>query len=213
MGSFSFKSEEDVQSSGNAPFLTMPYLGKARLVDVYSETIEGKDGTEYPNVLQFRFKTFGKDIQGNDVKGHVIEKTEFPPREDDDPDKVDNKRKRVGYIMKYFIPMEEIVGQEKGIDADNWEQFVQEVIKRFEAHDDYDEVPIKIKVPANIYQGEANLQIPNYKGFIQGKDSEEAISFTSNEMKDNKEYVQLQTEPDEGAPDGATDGMNEDDVF
>lgn len=204
-------SKDNIQDSGQAPFLSMPYLGPARLVKVYKEDIEGKDGTTYPNVLKFQFKVLGEDIEGNNVKGHIIEKAEFPPREDDDQEKVNNKTGRIGYIMKYFMSEEDAIID--GSQIKNWEHFVDTVLKRFEKNSDFNEVPVRLKVPANVYNGSANLQIPNYKGFLQGKDSDHSISFSRSEQQDNRKYQEAQTLPgDDEEPVGVGAG-DADDLF
>lgn len=202
-------NKDNIQESGQAPYLNKPYLGEARLVKVYKEDIKGNDGTVYPDVLKFQFKLKGEDVEGNSVKGHITEKAEFPPKEDDTPEKVNNKTGRVGYIMKYFMPEEDVIIE----DVDSWAEFTDKVLRRFKKHDDYPEVPIKIKAVGNVYKGNANIQIPNYKGFIQGKDSEHSLSFSQSELQDNRKYLEAQTLPSDDEPAGASSGEDADDLF
>lgn len=186
-------SKAEIQDSGNASYLSMPYLGEARLTSVVVEDIESKSGDLFPDVLKFQFKVLGEDVVGNDVKGQIVEKAEFPPREDDDQKKITNKTGRIGYIMKYFMPEEDVLIN----NANSWREFVDIVIKRFEKNSGYVDIPVKLKVVGNVYNGKANVQIPNYKGFLQGESSDSAITFSKNELSANREYIQVQTVPDD----------------
>lgn len=199
-------SKAEIQDSGNASYLSMPYLGEARLASVFVEDIESKSGDVFPDVLKFQFKVLGEDVQGNDVKGQIVEKAEFPPREDDDQKKITNKTGRIGYIMKYFMPEEDVLIN----NVSSWREFADVVVKRFEKNSGYVDVPVKLKVVGNVYNGNANVQIPNYKGFLQGKDSESAITFSKNELSANREYIQAQTVPDDNVQTVETDP---DDLF
>lgn len=200
-------SKEDIQDSGNASYLNTPYLGDAVLSNVFVEDINSKSGDTYPNVLKFQFIVLGKDILDNDVKGQIVEKAEFPPRDTDTPDKIRNKTGRIGYIMKYFMKEEDVLIS----NVNSWAEFVDVVVKRFEKNGSYSSVPVRLKVVGNVYNGNANVQIPNYKGFLQGEDSMSAISFSNNEMKANREYIQAIQEPE--AEPSALVGDDEADLF
>lgn len=199
-------SKEEIQDSGNASYLSMPYLGEARLSSVVVEDIESKSGDLYPDVLKFQFKVLGEDVAGNDVKGQIVEKAEFPPRDDDDQKKITNKTGRIGYIMKYFMPEEDVLIN----NVSSWREFADVVVKRFEKNSGYSDVPVKLKVVGNVYNGNANVQIPNYKGFLQGEQSDSAITFSKNELAANREYMQAQTLPDDNVEVVASDP---DDLF
>lgn len=217
MSNFKFGTDEQtIQDSSGAPRLAYPALGRANLIDVEKRTIKNQQGEEFPNVLAFTFQ-FGKgaeDERGEPIKGHTIEKLEWEPREDDDQKKVDNKTGRVGYIMSKVMPKEDAIID--GSKIKSWEHFVDTVIERFEKNPGYKDVPLKVKVPASEYNGKVDFGIPNYKGFLETKESENPIAFSKKEEQANAKYVQSQQMQADTAP--ATEGglpadADEDDMF
>lgn len=205
-------TKEDIQGSSGAPRVKNPFLGTAVLDKVEKRDIKGKDGTIYPNVLTFVWKAIKgqKDIAGNDVSGHTIEKTEWEPREDDDPGKVSNKTGRIGYIMSKHLSEEAALID--GSQIKSWEHFVDTVVKRFEQAD-YRDQKIRIKYPANEYQGEVSLQVPNYKGFIQTKGDDISLSFTNSEEQANAKFMATKSLSPDSSPEAEVEVDDDDDLF
>lgn len=217
MSNFNFgTNQSSIQDSSGAPRITYPALDKCHLVEVEKRTIKSQNGEEYPNVLAFVFK-FDKgatDVTGENIGGRTVEKLEWEPRAEDDQDKVDNKTARIGYIMAKVMPEEEAIID--GSQIKSWEHFVDTVIQRFEKNSDFSEVPLKIKVPASEYNGKVTFGIPNYKGFLQNKDSENPIAFSAKEEQANAKYVQSQKMSADSAPDAGGEGLPadaDDDLF
>lgn len=218
MSNFNFGTSQDtIQDSSGAPRLAYPALGKAKLVNVEKRTIKSKDGDEYPNVLAFVFK-FDKgatDVRGEDISGHTEEKLEWPPRAEDDQEKVSNKTGRIGYIMAKVMPEEDAIIDPSTIKS--WEHFADTVVQRFEKNPGYSEVPLKLKVPASEWQGKVDFGIPNYKGFLQNKESENPIAFSKKEEQANAKYIQSQNLNADPAPgedaNGLPDDADADDMF
>lgn len=187
-------SKQGIQDSGGAPRLNYPYIGPARLINVENQTIEGKDGTEYPNVLTFTFELGGTDILDNNVRGQVVEKLEWAPREDDDAQKTQNKIDRIGYIAKYWL------GEDKAaaISGNSWEEFINNVVDEFKKLDDYTKKVITLKVTGQVYNGTPSVNIPNYRGFISDDDSASQVTFSKKEIQDNNRYVaEMKSSPTE----------------
>lgn len=208
-------SEEQIQDSSGAPRLTYPALDKCHLVEVEKRTIKNKEGVEFPNVLAFVFK-FDKgatDVRGEDISGHTVEKLEWEPKADDDQKKVTNKTGRVGYIMSKVMPKEDAIID--GSTIKSWEHFVDTVLQRFEKNPGFSDVQLRIKVPADEYEGNVRFSIPNYKGFLQNKESENPVAFSAKEEKANAKFVASQSMKPDSAPDadGGLPDDADDDLF
>lgn len=184
-------SKSGIQDSGGAPRLTNPYLGPCKLTDVKVEDITSKDGKVFENCLIFTFTLEGEDIAGNDVSGFIVQKTEWPIRQDDDQQKTQNKLDRVGYILKY------IVGEEKAasVAGRDWAEYAQSALQIANSVE-YSEIPLRVKVVGDTY-GTPSVEIPNYRGFLEGKDSSAPIAFSPKEERKNAKYMAAKsTSPD-----------------
>lgn len=195
-------SKSGIQDSGGAPRLTNPYLGPCRLTDVRVEDITSKDGVEFKSCLIFTFTLKGEDEAGNDVSGYIVEKTEWPIRDDDDAKKTQNKLDRVGYILKY------LVGEDKAAEVAgrDWAEYAQSALQIANSVE-YSEIPLKIKAVGDTY-GTPSVEIPNYRGFLEGENSSAPIAFSPKEERKNAKYMAAKsTTPDS---DDELMGMDED---
>lgn len=205
-------SEQNIQDDSGAPRVANPVIGKVKLINVEKRTIKSKDNVEFPNVLAFTWKFVeGEDIAGNDVKGFTAEKLEWEPREDDSQEKVSNKTGRIGYIMKKYL------GEEKAIidgsKIKSWEHFVDTVVKRFEENPDAFKKVTKLKVPANEYKGNVNVEIPNYKGFLQSSKDDNPLAFSRSEEQANAKWLTTKNLTADAPPEGTPEITEDDELF
>lgn len=214
MTEFNFgTSEETIQDQSGAPQVNNPAIGKVKLNSVHKTTIKKSDGTEFPNVLVFEWKFMpgAQDIVGNDIAGFTAQKLEWEPREEDDQEKVNNKTGRTGYVMAKYL------GEEKAIiDPSNiksWEHFVDTVVKRFEATPEAFEKVMKLKAPANKWQGKLNIEIPNYKGFLQSSKKDNALAFSKKEEQVNAEYLASKNLAADAPPEAGGSDLSEEELF
>lgn len=205
-------SEQNIQDDSGAPRLANPAIAKAKLAGVEKVTIKSKDNVEFPNVLKFTWKfTGGEDVAGNDIKGFEVEKLEWEPREEDSQEKVNNKTGRIGYIMKKYL------GEEKAIidgsKIKSWEHFVDTVVDRFEKTPEAFKKTTKLKVPANEYQGKVDVQIPNYKGFLQSSKDDNPLAFSRSERQANAKWLATQNLTSDAAPEDTPEISDDDELF
>jgi|AntDeeMinimDraft_6_1070357.scaffolds.fasta_scaffold02826_2 hypothetical protein len=218
MSNFQFGTSKDtIQDTSGAPRMANPFLGKVKLAGLPEvRTIKAKDGTEYPNILAFTFKAQPgeTDVADNEVGGFLLEKLEWPPRDEDSQDKVSNKTGRIGYIMSKFLPEEDALIDPSQIKS--WEHFIDTVINRFEKNPDCLNNVVRIKAPASEYKGKVDFDIPNYKGFIQASKEDNPLAFSKKETAANNKWLATQSMEADNAPD--EDGVNlnfsdDDDLF
>lgn len=213
MAEFQFGTDEkNIQDDSGAPRLQNPAIGKVKLSNVEKRTIKSGDGTEFPNVLTFTWKFVdGKDVSGQSIKGFEVEKLEWEPREDDSPEKVRNKTGRIGYIMKKYLGKEKALID--GSKIKSWEHFIDTVVARFEKTPEAFEKITKLKVPANEYQGNVTVDIPNYKGFLQSSKEDNPLAFSRSEEQANAKWMATKNLTADAPPEGEPEVDDDEELF
>lgn len=189
---FGGKPEDLIPSEGgNQP--TLPYIGRARLIDVNRENPSKKEGKQAYDVVQFHF-----EILDGEEKGTVYRHVEFEPSDDN---QAENTWKRCSHILAQFIPGDKEEARVKAasaFQAESWQEFCGKVDalfnqnlkkERYSAKDD-----LVIKLLGQIQsqgknKGKPKFGFPGYIGFVGDKRSEKPLSWSMREAQDNAEYL------------------------
>lgn len=202
-GEFDFSgTAEDLTPSegGNQP--TIPYIGKAQLIDVNLEDPSKKEGKSF-EVIQFHFKLLEGDQAGT-VHRHI----EWPPS---NQSQASNTFKRIGHILSQFVAGDKEAAKEKAAKAlasSSWDElrkktdalFNKQLGKdKYTAKDD-----LKIKLIGSVQTqgrkaGSLNFGFPGYLGFITDSRSDTKLTFSVQEVQNNAIYLKALT----SAPDNA----------
>ena len=173
------------------PQLTLPYLGRAKLVGVEAETITKKVTDESWDVLQFTF-----ELLDGDAKGLTFQQAFFPVRDDAEraEEKKANQVNVIGYILKYFCGPESAVAAMNA--AETFEQVIANaVLAASNKADKWKDKIVTIKVLGSVYKGKTQLSFPGYIGFISDGESDAPVTLSKKEMANNFEYVAFLSQP------------------
>jgi len=201
MGNFDLgASEEAFEEDNGDAYLNQPFLGRARLEEIVKA--EYSDG-EYP-VIEVTFRCLGPnkvpnyDFDGDRLHTHAefpFDREDFQVGEDEDMSSAQKQADRIAWILGYFMPEEVALQAVQISDADTvdeaWEQLRSQVTAAFEQYADT-EKDVKIKVDATVYNGEARIQTPYYKGWIEDEDSDHTLNWSRSDQQDAKSWARAQ---------------------
>jgi len=194
-------SDDAFETNNGTPNLAQPFLGPARLPEVQKE--EYSEG-EYP-VIEFNFECLDdNEINGYELGGKRIHThPEFPFTQDDlsagpddDMARAQKQADRIAWLLGYFMDEEiaEQAVQVSGADTveEAWEGLRSQVVSAFESHGDTDKV-VRLKVNAEVYNGDDRIQTPYYKGWLQDEHSDHSLSWGRGDKQDAKEWERAQS--------------------
>lgn len=201
---FTDVSTQDLESQDRMPYLSEPYIGPAKLVDVSQGEVSGIP------TLDFEFVCTGDDLDSEKRFTH----RELKPRDehyqlnDKGGSTARNTIKRIGYMLSYFMPRDkaqQAVAVSGSSPDEVWDNLTNNVLSVLETvpYEEKEDLGIKVVGTENGY-----LNFTRYIGFMHDSDSQYPLEFSNGERQDNAAYRKARTEtPDD---DFGGDDMNGD---
>lgn len=193
MSGLNFSNDFD----GRKPSLQKPGVFAASLSSVNITNIQDKDGNiKFQDVLQFEWFISSEGISFTHTEFPIkdtVPEQKIKDYDDVQQAKISGLYRRLGHILKHYVPEELLMHKPEVALNLNWRGFLDlynTAIEKANALSET-EVPVKyLKILGSVYNGKARVGLPNYLGFIG--DTDASVAFGPKEIQSNAEWAQFQ---------------------
>lgn len=165
-----FKSSKEGIQEGNVS-MSPGIHDNVHLTGIKAHTHKDKKDREW-QVLDITFKNAKKEIHTHRI---------FNPAQGDQA-KLEDNATTIANQLSYIAT--KLQGKDAEVEAESWEDLCNWAIENIPTN----KVPLKVKLLGNVYNGQANVQITKYTGWLKTMASGETIRFSKKENEANAAY-------------------------